>query len=81
MKSINRFKFYSFCYMTISYALMVFFLLFFIDLAIGDSTEDVWTGRISIMSYLASHAAFFLSMASLGAGLGFVLWCIIYRKS
>ncbi|MFJ2973994.1 hypothetical protein ACIPDS_04840 [Kluyvera sp. NPDC087067] len=81
MKSHRRFKFYSFCYMTLSYALMVFFLLVFIDLAIGDSTEDVWSGRLSITGYLLSHAPFFLTMAGLGAGLGFILWCITYRKS
>lgn len=81
MKSHSRFKFYSFCYMTLSYALMVFFLLVFIDLAIGDSTEDVWNGRLSLTTYLASHAPFFLTMTGLGAGLGFVLWYITYRKN
>lgn len=81
MKSHSRFKFYSFCYMTLSYALMVFFLMVFIDLAIGDSTEDVWNGHLSITTYLTSHAPFFLTMAGLGAVLGFILWYITYQKS
>ncbi|MFU0885010.1 hypothetical protein ACM26S_03130 [Kluyvera sichuanensis] len=81
MSSKTDFKLYALCYMMITYALMFVFVLVFIDFAIGDSTEDVWNGRMTLPDYFLSHALLFLSMAGAGAAGGFVLWFVSYRKS
>ena len=67
--------------MMITYALMFVFVLVFIDFAIGDSTEDVWNGRMTLPNYFLSNALLFLGIAGIGAAGGFVLWFVSYWKS
>lgn len=67
--------------MMMTYALMFIFVLVFIDFAVGDSSEDVWTGRMTLQSYFLEHALLYLSIACAGATAGFLIWFIGSRKS
>ena len=67
--------------MMMTYALMFIFVLVFIDFAVGDSSEDVWTGRMTLQHYFLEHALLYLSIACVGAAAGFIIWFIGSRKS
>lgn len=67
--------------MMMTYALMFIFVLVFIDFAVGDSTEDVWTGRMPLECYFLEHAVLYLCIACAGAAAGFLIWFIGSRKS
>jgi len=81
VRSHSSFNFFSLCYMMMTYALMFTFVLVFIDFAVGDSSEDVWTGRMTLQRYFLEHAFLYLSTACTGAAAGFLIWFIGSRKS
>ncbi|MBC1187025.1 MULTISPECIES: hypothetical protein [Kluyvera] len=81
MRSHSSFNFFSLCYMMMTYALMFICVLVFIDFAIGESSEDVWTGRMTLQDYFLEHALLYLSIAGAGAAAGFIIWFIGSPKS